>query len=327
MGRDLMLMLYQRMYRIRSVEERIKHEYQHRNIRMAVHLSIGQEAVAVGVLAPTRAADCCLSTHRCHAHYLGKQGDLQRMIDELYSLDTGCSHGNGGSMHLFDRQVGMWGSGAIVGGSVPMAVGMGLALKQARTDNVCVSFVGDGGVDEGVFFESLNLAALFNVPVLFVVENNGYSTITSQESRQAAIDVAAKARSFGVDSVSVDGNNVLEVYETCQQVLESIRRDQRPRLIEAVTFRLCAHVGPGTDFGSGRRPEEELERWAPRDPLRLLEQQIEREVRDGVQRLAEIQEQVLAEINGVFETAQRHFNEVNEREKLEAPRPPDPSRV
>jgi TPP-dependent pyruvate/acetoin dehydrogenase alpha subunit len=230
-------------------------------------------------------------------------------------------------MHLFDKQVGMWGSGAIVGGSVPMAVGMGLALKQAQTDNVCISFVGDGGVDEGAFFESLNLAALLNVPVLFVVENNGYSTITPQTLRQATLDVCAKARSFGVDSVSIDGNDVLEVYETCQRTLAAIRHDQRPRLIEAVTFRLCAHVGPGSDFGGGRRPEEELERWLPRDPLRRLEQRVEHEVRDGVQRLHEIQEQVLAEINLVFETTKRHFNEVNEREKLAAPRPPDPSRV
>jgi 2-oxoisovalerate dehydrogenase E1 component len=204
---------------------------------------------------------------------------------------------------------------------------MGLALKQAQTDNVSISFVGDGGVDEGVFFESLNLAALLNVPVLFIVENNGYSTITSQERRQAAVDVVAKAQSIGVDSVAVDGNNVLEVYETCQQTLESIRRDQRPRLIEAVTFRLCAHVGPGTDFGGGRRPEEELERWIPRDPLRMLEQRIEHEVKDGIQHLHGIQEQVVAEIDLVFETAKRHFDEVNEREKLEAPPPPDPSRV
>ncbi len=327
MDRDLLLMLYRRMFRIRNVEERIKHEYQFRNIRMAVHLSIGQEAVAVGVLAPARATDGCLSTHRCHAHYLGKQGDLQRMIDELYSLDTGCSRGYGGSMHLFDKQAGMWGSGAIVGGSVSLAVGMGLALKQARTDDVCIGFVGDGGVDEGAFFESLNLAALLNVPVLFVVENNGYSTITAQELRQAAVDVCAKARSLGVESQSIDGNNVLEVYETCQRVLESIRRDQRPRLIEAVTFRLCAHVGPGSDFGGGRRPEAELERWLPRDPLRLLEQRIEHDVPDSARRLDEIREQVLSEIDVAFETAKRHFDEVNEREKLEAPRPPDPSRV
>ena len=327
MDHDLMLTLYHRMLRIRTVEEHIKNEYPARNIRMAVHLSIGQEAVAVGVLSAGRSSDGCLSTHRCHAHYLGKGGNLQRMIDELYSLDTGCAHGYGGSMHLFDKEVNLWGSGAIVGGSVPMAVGMGLALKQAGTDNICVSFAGDGGVDEGAFFESLNLAALLNVPVLFVVENNGYSTITPQALRQAAVDVCAKARSFGIDSLAVDGNDIVEVYETCHRLIEQMRNDQQPRLVEARTYRLCAHVGPGTDFGSGRRPEEERASWMLRDPLRLFEARIERDVPIGSVRLREIQEQVVEEVGAAFESAKKRFDEVNAREKLAAPRPPDPNRV
>ena len=327
MERDLMLTLYHRMLRIRTVEERVKQEYSTRNIRMAVHLSIGQEAVAIGVLSATRFSDGCLSTHRCHAHYLGKGGDLQRMADELYSLDTGCSHGYGGSMHLFDKEAGLWGSGAIVGGSVPMAVGMALALKQAGTDNVCVSFTGDGGVDEGAFFESLNLAALLNVPVLFVVENNGYSTITPQALRQAAVDVCSKARSFGVDSVAVDGNDVLQVYQTSLHLIEQMRADRRPRLIEMKTFRLCAHVGPGSDFGDGRRPEEELAQWTPRDPLRVIVDRIERDIPASSNLLLEIHDQVTAEIGAAFESAKERFDEVNAREKLAAPRPPDPNRV
>ena len=327
MKHDLMLTLYHRMLRIRTVEERIKQEYSERNIRMAVHLSIGQEAVAVGVLSAARPSDGCLSTHRCHAHYLGKGGDLQRMVDELYSLDTGCAHGYGGSMHLFDKQVNLWGSGAIVGGSVPMAVGMGLALKQTGTDNVCVSFAGDGGVDEGVFFESLNLAALLNVPVLFVVENNGYSTITPQALRQAAVDTCAKAHSFGVDSVAVDGNDVVQVHQTSSRLIELMRDDRRPRLIEMKTFRLCAHVGPGSDFGGGRRPEEELEQWTPRDPLRVIAAQIELNLPVHSALLREIQDRVTAEVEAVFESAKQRFEEVNGREKLAAPRPPDPNRV
>lgn len=327
MERDLLLTLYHRMLRIRTVEERIKQEYSSRNIRMAVHLSIGQEAVAVGVLSAAHSSDGCLSTHRCHAHYLGKGGDLQRMVDELYSLDTGCAHGYGGSMHLFDKQVNMWGSGAIVGGSVPMAVGMGLALKQAGTDNICVSFSGDGGVDEGAFFESLNLAALLNVPVLFVVENNGYSTITPQAVRQAAVDVCAKARSFGVDSLVVDGNDVVQAYQTSHHLIEQMRGDRRPRLIEMKTFRLCAHVGPGSDFGDGRRPEEELAQWMPHDPLRVIAAQIEENLPASGALLREIQDQVTAEVKAVFESAKQRFEEANAREQLAAPRPPDPNRV
>jgi len=327
MERDTMLMLYRRMFLIRSVEERIKAEYQNRNIRMAVHLSIGQEAVAAGILMAARRTDCCLSTHRCHAHYLGKGGNLQEMIDELYSLETGCSGGYGGSMHFFDKKVNMWGSTSIVGGSVPMAVGMGLALKQAGTDCLSISFTGDGGGDEGAFYESLNLAALLDVPVLFVFENNRYSTITPQAKRQAALDVIAKAHSFGVDGVSVDGNDALQVYETCLQAMDNIRQRQCPFLIEAVTYRLCAHVGPGSDFGSGRRPETELEEWRSREPLGRLASRIVHKWPDAVALISAAHEQVLAEIDAAFESAKRRFDEVNARVGLAAPKPPDPSRV
>jgi len=324
---DTLLMLYRRMFLIRNVEERIKAEYSNRNIRMAVHLSIGQEAVATGVLMATRPTDCCLSTHRCHAHYLGKGGNLQEMVDELFSLETGCSRGYGGSMHLFDKKVNMWGSGAIVGGSIPVAVGMGLALKQARTDDLCVSFMGDGGADEGPFFESLNLAALLNVPVLFVLENNHYSTITPQNRRQAALDTVAKSQALGVEAVSLDGNDVVQVYETCHQVLDHIRASQRPFLIEAVTYRLCAHVGPGSDFGNGRRSEAELAKWLPHEPLGALESRIKQEHLDGAERMSVVQAQVLGEIDAAFESAKRRFDELNARIGLVAPKPPDPSRV
>ena len=239
------LELYGMMFLIRHVEERIKTEYANRNIRMAVHLSIGQEAVAAGVLMAARGVDCCVSTHRCHAHYLAKGGDLGEMIDEFYSLDSGCSRGQGGSMHLFDRKANMWGSGAIVGGGIPIAVGIGLALKQWGVAGVSIGFSGDGGTDEGAFYESLNLAALLQLPVLFVVENNGYSTLTPQAKRQASPDVVAKAKSFGVDGLTVDGNDALAVHREAEAMLRSIRSTHRPLLLEAVTYRMGAHVGPG----------------------------------------------------------------------------------
>ena len=327
MDRDTMLNLYQKMFLIRSVEERIKAEYASRNIRMAVHLSIGQEAVAAGVLTAARPTDCCLSTHRCHAHYLGKGGNLQEMIDELYSLETGCSHGYGGSMHLFDKKVNMWGSGAIVGGAIPLAVGMGLGLKQAKTDNLCISFMGDGGVDEGTLFESLNLAALLKVPVLFVMENNRYSTITPQNKRHAALDTVAKSQALGVEAMSLDGNDVIQVYETGRQVLSHIRASQQPFLIEATTYRLCAHVGPGSDFGHGRRPETELAEWLPREPLGAIESRIKQECLDGAERISIVQAQMLDAINAAFESAKRRFDEINARVGLAAPKPPDPNRV
>ena len=319
--------LYGCMFLIRHVEERIKAEYASRAIRMAVHLSIGQEAVAAGVLLAARPVDCCVSTHRCHAHYLAKGGDLDAMIDELYSLDSGCSHGQGGSMHLFDRTVNLWGSGAIVGGGIPIAVGLALALKQWGVPGVSIGFSGDGGTDEGAFYESLNLAALLQLPVLFVVENNGYATLTPQAKRQALPDVVAKAQSFGVDGLTVDGNDVLAVHREAEALLRNVRNSHRPMLLEAVTYRMSAHVGPGEDFGAGRRPEAEGEAWRARDPLAMLKDNIVRTVPNLASRIAEIEQEMLVRIDSAFESSRRRFAAVNAVAGLPAPDPPDPSKV
>lgn len=321
------LRLYEMMFLIRTVDERIKKEYSSRNIRMAVHLSIGQEAAATGVLMAARQSDCCVSTHRCHAHYLAKGGNLSEMINEFYSLETGCSRGYGGSMHLFDKKANMWGSGAIVGGGVPISVGMGLALKQTSTESVCIGFTGDGGTDEGVFYESLNLAALLRVPVLFVVENNGYATLTPQVNRQASADVVSKARSFGVDGLSIDGNDVIEVWRVTKGILESIRRTCHPFLLEAITYRLCAHVGPDSDFGVGGRPEPEFLKWQTRDPIALLKKRIEHEMPGLSPQIGQIEQEVLARVDITFETSKRDFETIDSRVGLPSPEPPDPSRV
>ena len=319
--------LYERMFLIRGVEERIVQEYSNRNIRMAVHLSIGQEAVATGVLLAARRADCCVSTHRSHAHFLAKGGNLTEMIDELYSLDTGCCHGHGGSMHLFDKKVNLWGSSGIVTGSIPIAVGIGLALKQRGTDNISIGFVGDGGTDEGAFYESLNLAALLKIPVLFVFENNGYSVLTPQAKRQANPDVVSKARSFGVKGISVDGNDVLEVYETARRIIDDMRRNGQPFLLEAITYRLCPHVGPGSDFGNGRRPEEELRAWVKKDPIQRLKVKIQNEYPDLTIQLAKIENQVLERIDRAFEKSKARFAAKNAEVGLVAPKPPSPNQV
>lgn len=327
MDHETILKLYETMFLIRSVEERIVQEYSSRNIRMAVHLSVGQEAIPTGILLAGRKSDCCVSTHRCHAHYLAKGGDLAEMIDELYSLETGCSHGYGGSMHLFDKKVNMWGSGSIVGGNIPLAIGMGLALKQRGTDEISIGFVGDGGTDEGAFFESLNLAALLELPVLFAVENNGYSVLTPQVKRQVNPDVVAKARSFGVKSISIDGNDVLEVYETACQVIDEMRRDSQPFLLECITYRLYPHVGSASDFGNGGRPEEELPVWMGKEPIQRLKVKIENEYPDLTMQVARAEERVLERINKAFEGAKTRFAAKNAEVGLAAPKPPDPSRV
>ena len=315
--------LYARMFLIRSVEERIKAEYASRNIRMAVHLSIGQEAVAAGVLMAALPSDCCVSTHRCHAHYLAKGGDLGAMIDELYSLETGCSHGYGGSMHLFDKGAGMWGSGAIVGGGIPIAVGIGLALKQKGTENVSIGFSGDGGTDEGSFYESLNLAALFHLPVLFVVENNGYATETLQAKRQAVPDIAARARAFGVTSARANGSDAIEVRSAAQQALQFVRETSKPYLLEIRTHRMCAHVGLGT----GWRTVQELVEWQAQDPLVLLKARIEDTGTALPDRIVQIEQEELTKIDAAFEASKARFEAFNAQVGLVAPAPPNPAMV
>lgn len=327
MDHQTVLKLYETMFLIRIVEERIVQEYSNRNIRMAVHLSIGQEAIPTGILHAARKSDCCVSTHRSHAHYLAKDGDLMEMIDELYSLETGCCHGRGGSMHLFDKKVNLWGSGAIVTGSIPIAIGMGLALKQRGVDAISIGFVGDGGTDEGAFYESLNLASLLNLPVLFVVENNGYSVLTPQAKRQANPDVVAKAGNFGVRGVSIDGNDVLGVYEASRQIIDEMRRDGQPFLLEARTYRLYPHVGSGSDFGNGGRPEEELRVWMAKEPIQRLRAKIQREYPDLAMQSTQVEKQVLERIDKAFEGAKTRFAAKNAGVGLAAPKPPDPNQV
>ena len=315
--------LYARMFLIRSVEERIKAEYSSRNIRMAVHLSIGQEAVAAGVLMAAQPSDCCVSTHRCHAHYLAKGGDLGAMVDELYSLETGCSRGYGGSMHLFDKSAGMWGSGAIVGGGIPIAVGIGLALKQQGTENVSIGFSGDGGTDEGSFYESLNLAALLHLPVLFVVENNGYATETLQIKRQALPYVAFKAKAFGVHGVQVNGSDALAVRAAAQRGLQLVRMTSQPYLLEVHTNRMCAHVG----LGDGWRTELEREEWLAHDPLMLLKTRIETAGTALPDRIVQIEQEELAKVDAAFVGSKARFETFNARAGLVAPEPPNPAMV
>ncbi|MBI3021782.1 MAG: thiamine pyrophosphate-dependent dehydrogenase E1 component subunit alpha [Candidatus Omnitrophica bacterium] len=327
MAPQRILELYERMWRIRVVEERIKDEYASRRIRGPVHLSIGQEAIAVGVLSPCRQADVCLSTHRNHAHYLAKGGGLTGMVHELYGLPSGSCKGYGGSMHLFDRQANVLLSSAVVAGSVPIAAGIAFALKRDGTDGVCISFVGDGGTDEGVFYETLNLAALLKLPVFFVVENNGVSTLTPLAKRQAVPDVVSKAERFGVQGMRVDGNDAVEVAAASQQILECIRRSGEPLLLEAVTYRLCAHVGPAV-YTSGIGADEELLTHLEQEPLKAFKARIRSDYPELIEACAKREQAVSEEVHQVFEEAKRRFDEEAVRVGLPPPPPPpDPRRV
>src|SRR5437764_8892731 len=214
--------LYQARYRIRRVEEEVARAYPTDAIKSPVHLSIGQEAVSVGVCAALRSQDVVFGTYRGHAMYLAKGGDLNAMVAELYGRSTGCTRGKGGSMHLIDPEAGVMGTSAVVGTSIANAAGYAYALKLRGSDAVVVNFFGDGATEEGVFAETLNFTALKRLPVIFVCENNGYAIHTHQSRRQGRPDIRAKAEAFGLPAERLDGNDVAGLLRRTAEVVSTI---------------------------------------------------------------------------------------------------------
>ena len=259
------------MLRIRLVEESIADKYSEQKMRCPTHLSIGQEAISIGVCANLSNQDFLMSTHRAHAHYLAKGGNLKAMLAEIYGKRTGCSGGMGGSMHLIDKSVGFMGSTAIVGNTIPVAVGLGMSLKIKKQEYISCVFFGDGAVEEGVFYESINFALVHKLPVLFICENNLYSVYSGLEVRQPKDrKIFNMAQGMGISSYSGDGNNVEEVYEMTRQAKNKILSDGGPQLLEFSTYRWREHCGPNYDNHIGYRDEEEFLNWKEKDPLKKL---------------------------------------------------------
>jgi len=230
-------------------------------------------------------------------------------------------------MHLYDEGVGMWGSSAIVGGSVPIAVGLGLAKKMNGDHGVAIAFSGDGGADEGSFWEALNLAALLEIPVLFVVEQNELSTGTAYAARQARRDLVEKALAFGVPAERTDGDDVVGVHGLASELLATVRSERRPRLIEATTSRLCAHVGPAVSIDDRAGPYSDWGARVAREPVRRFRTRVERDAPDVFRRLPAIEGAVKARVDDVFRVAKTAFDELNAVVGLKAPPPPNPNRV
>jgi TPP-dependent pyruvate/acetoin dehydrogenase alpha subunit len=245
------------------------------------------------------------------------------MVDELYGLETGCSKGAAGSMHLYDAEAGLLGSSAIVGGSVPIALGLALAKKRQGTNDVAIAFLGDGATDEGSFYEALNLAALLELPVLFVLEQNDLSTYTTLAERHARRDLLEKVRAFGVLAARVDGQDAVSVHEAARESLEEVRQGKGPRLLEAKTSRLCAHVGPAIGPDSQTGPYPDWEARKEREPLAVFRSRIsQKEVPTE-----EIDREVVARVDRTFARAKEAFARKNAVMKLVAPPAPNPSRV
>jgi len=269
---DISKQLLFQMKRIRFVEEEIARRYPEGAMRCPTHLSVGQEAVAAAVGLALKHKDMAVSGHRAHAHYLGKGGNLKAMLAEIYGKATGCSHGKGGSMHLIDESVGFMGSTAIVGGTVPVGVGLAYGMKVKKSDQVSCVFHGDAVVETGAFFESVNFAVLKKLPVLFVCENNLYSVYSPLSVRQPeGRSIAAMVSGLGLPAYTGDGNDVAAVHaKVCESIAE-IRAGGGPRFVEFSTYRWLEHCGPSYDNHIGYRSESEFLEWQAKEPITRFE--------------------------------------------------------
>lgn len=283
--------LYRQLLRIRMVEEAIADLYPEQEMRCPVHLCIGQEAVAVGVCANLRREDAILSGHRSHGHYLAKGGDLKAMFAELYGKATGCCGGKGGSMHLVDLAAGFLGAAPIVGSTIPIAAGAAFGFALRGEAKVAVAFFGDGAVEQGVVHETLNFAALKNLPIVFVCENNLYSVYSPLEVRQPpGREIYQIAAAHGVTARQADGNDVLEVHALAGEAVAQARSGGGPTFLEFMTYRSREHCGPNYDNDLGYRTESEANCWGERCPVCGFGERLQREAAlsaDDMQTLAD----------------------------------------
>jgi TPP-dependent pyruvate/acetoin dehydrogenase alpha subunit len=290
--------LYRSLYRIRRVEEEIARAYPSDKIKSPVHLSIGQEAVSVGVCEALEPDDIVFGTYRGHALYLAKGGDLKQMVAELYGKVTGCTRGKGGSMHLISTEAGMHGASAVVGTTVANALGHAYALTYQKKNALVVSFFGDGATEEGVFAESLNFAVLKQLPIVFVCENNQYAIHTHQTRRQGNVRICDRARAYGIPAERIEHGDMLYLHERMKAIAPRVRAGGGPYFLEVMTYRWQEHVGPNRDFQLGYRTEDEMESWIENDQVERLKCMVE-----GARRV-KLEEEVEEEIAAAFAFAE-----------------------
>ncbi|MDD5328408.1 MAG: thiamine pyrophosphate-dependent dehydrogenase E1 component subunit alpha [Sulfuricella sp.] len=298
----MMFTLYRSMLRIRRVEEAIAERYGAQEMRCPVHLSIGQEAVAVGVCAALEPRDGVFGGHRAHAHYLAKGGDLTAMLAEIYGLENGCCRGVGGSMHIIDLAAGFLGAVPIVGATVPLAVGAAWAARLRNEDKVIAVFFGDGTFEEGVVHESINFAVLHKLPVLFVCENNLYACYTRLSDRQPDRPIHGIAAAHGCRAVTAEGNDVEAVYAATRAAVASLRAGGAPVFLECPTYRWREHCGPNLDDHLGYRPGGELAEWESACPVSRLASVLSSSP-EGAGLVAAAEAEIAAEIASAFTAA------------------------
>lgn len=287
--------LYRSLQLIRRAEEVVADIYPSDKIKSPVHLSIGQEAVSVGVCEALRADDVVSGTYRSHASYIAKGGDLKAMFAELYGKATGCAGGKAGSMHLIDMGNNVMGSSAVVGTTVPIALGYAHAIKHRGEDRVVVAFFGDGATEEGVFHESLNFAALKQLPVLFVCENNQFAIHQPLGKRWATDRICERVETYGIPAARFADSNVEDIHAHSQETVDAIRAGSGPAFLECVTYRWREHVGPGEDYEAGYRPRADMESWRDKDEVTRLGDKIGDALRAQID--VEIEQEIAAAVD------------------------------
>ena len=277
-----LISFYSKISLIRQMELKISEKYSENKMRCPVHLSIGQESCAVGICENLKKTDSLYSTHRSHAHYMAKGGSLKKMLAEMYGKKNGCCKGRGGSMHLFDDSVGMKSSIPIVGSSIAIAAGNALALKlkNKNNKNIAVVIFGDGAIEEGIFYETLNFSIIKKLPILFVCENNLYSIMTHINERQPKNFIKNINKLYEVPFAECNGNKIDEVYLKSQNLIKNIRNKKGPGFLLLNTYRHKEHCGPGNDLHLGYRSEIEFKNWVKQDPLQYCKKLISKSVND-----------------------------------------------
>jgi pyruvate dehydrogenase E1 component alpha subunit len=289
------------MVRVRRFEEKCFELYQGEKIRGFMHLYDGEEAVSVGVIEALQPQDAIVATYREHGQALARGIGMNVLMAEMYGKQEGCCRGRGGSMHIFDRATRFYGGNAIVGGGLPLAVGTALGDKMQERNAVTACFFGDGAVDEGSFHESMNLASLWKLPVLFVCENNLYAMGTATERAEAETHIARKAAGYHMESDSVDGMDIVAVEVAARRALDRIRRTSEPYLLECRTYRFRAH---SMFDAQAYRTRQEIETWRRKDPIRQLQSWLEQTGLMHTDEIAAIEAEIAAEIDAAVAFAE-----------------------
>lgn len=301
---ELMLQFYRTMLRIRRFEEKLIELKARLAIPGLLHLYIGEEAVATGMCAALRQDDYITSTHRGHGHCIAKGGDISRMMAELYGRNTGYCHGKGGSMHIANFNLGILGANGIVSAGMPIAGGAALSIKMRRMDQVVVCFFGDGGANQGVFHESLNMASLWKLPVIYVCENNQYAISVAQSRSSLIQDIYLRKDAYGMRGCMVDGNDVMAVYEAAQEAIALARRGEGPILMECKTYRWRGHYEGEGDRTHAYRTNEEIEEWMKKCPIERVRRKLLEEGLSGKDDFEKIEIDIQKEIEEAIQFAE-----------------------